>query len=137
MIKTHARSSEKGRLLATGEAMTEEQEIKTTLPHEYFGNPSCWGCLNGIVRGDQAEIVCTECNAVIRTVPTTELRRTLAEMQLSLDVASAKCAHCGTVHLSPGFSELRAFSCKQCGLVTKLAEDAMIDRLFGESDQRT
>jgi hypothetical protein len=106
-------------------------EIATRLQHEYFGNPDCCGCLSGIVHGDQAVIVCTECNAVIRSIRTTELRQTLTEMQLSLDVASAKCPHCGAVHLSPGFSELRAFTCKQCGVVTKLADDPMVDRLFG------
>jgi tRNA(Ile2) C34 agmatinyltransferase TiaS len=108
-----------------------EAEIVTTLPHEYFGNPDCCGCLTGIVCGDQAEIVCTECNAVIGSVTSTELRQTLTEMQLSLDVASANCPHCGAVHLSAGFSELRAFTCRQCGAVTKLADDPMADRLFG------
>jgi hypothetical protein len=118
-------------LSATVKGMAEEAEIATRLQHEYFGNPDCCGCLTAILRGEQAEIVCTECNAVIRTVPSAELRQTLTEMELVLDVASAKCSHCGAVHLSPGFSDLRAFTCKQCGSVTKRVDDPMADFFFG------
>jgi hypothetical protein len=32
-----------------------------TLPHSDFGDPDCGGCLNGVIRGDQADIVCKEC----------------------------------------------------------------------------
>ena len=41
------------------------------------------------------KIRCNECNALIRTVPTTDLQRTLTEMELRGDVASAICPHCG------------------------------------------
>jgi hypothetical protein len=112
--------------------MAEDTEIATTLQHEYFGNPDCCGCLNGIVRGHQAEIVCTECNAVIRSVPSTELRQTLTEMELSLDLSTAICASCGAVKLSPGFSKLLAFTCEQCGAVTLVVDHPMADRLFGD-----
>src|ERR1035438_5793132 len=43
--------------------------IATTLPHSDFGDPECCGCLNGVIRGDQADIVCNECGTVLRTVP--------------------------------------------------------------------
>jgi hypothetical protein len=45
-----------------------EGVIATMLPHQSFGDPDCCGCLNGVVRGDQADIVCNECEAVVRTV---------------------------------------------------------------------
>ena len=106
--------------------------IRTTLPHSSFGNPDCCGCLNGFMRGDQADIVCNECNAVIRAVPAADLQRTLDEMELTLDVASAKCPHCGAVHLSPGFSALRAFTCRQCGEVVRLSDGPNIERFFGK-----
>jgi hypothetical protein len=35
--------------------------IGTVLPHSSFGAPDCSGCLNGITRGEQADIVCNEC----------------------------------------------------------------------------
>jgi hypothetical protein len=44
----------------------DEAVVETTLPHSSFGGPDCCGCLNGIIRGDQADIVCNECEAVIR-----------------------------------------------------------------------
>jgi RNase P subunit RPR2 len=79
----------------------------------------------------KAEIICSECERVLRMVPVVDLRRTLDETKLTLDVVSAKCPHCGEVHLAPGFSELRAFVCDECGQVVKLSDDANIDRLFG------
>jgi ribosomal protein S27AE len=83
-----------------------------------------------MVCGDQAEIVCTECNAVIRRVPSTELRQTLTEMELSLGISTAICPNCGAVKMAL-FSNLLAFTCEQCGSVTKLANEPMINRLFG------
>ena len=43
--------------------MDDEQILGTALPHSSFGAPDCCGCLNGIIRGDQADIVCNECEA--------------------------------------------------------------------------
>jgi hypothetical protein len=111
--------------------MAEEAEISTRLQHEYFGNPDCCGLLSGIIRGDQAEIFCTECNALTRSIRTTELRQTLTDMQLSLDVSTAIYPNCGAVNVAPGFSNLLAFTCERCGAVTKLADDPMADRFFG------
>ena len=105
--------------------------IGTTLPHQCFGDPDCCGCLNGIIRGDVADIVCNECEAVVRTVPPAELQRTLDEMELTLDVASAQCPHCGTTHLASGFSELIAFVCEQCGETVRLKDDPSIDQFSG------
>ena len=49
--------------------------IATILPHESFGDPDCWGCLIGIVLGDQADIFCNVCETVVRTVPASDLQR--------------------------------------------------------------
>ena len=54
------------------------------LPHADFGAPDCGGCLNGVIRGEQANIVCNECGAVVRTLAAADLQRTLDEMELSL-----------------------------------------------------
>jgi hypothetical protein len=71
--------------------MAKEQEMKTTLPHSSFGAPTCCGYLDGFVRGRRAETVCNECNAVIWKLPSAELRQTLTEMELRLDVSTATC----------------------------------------------
>jgi len=58
--------------------------IGTALPHAEFGDPDCCGCLKGILRkNQQAAIVCNECGAVVRTVPSAELQKTLDEMELT------------------------------------------------------
>jgi len=106
--------------------MNADREIPTTIPHSEFGDPECWGCLNGIIRGDIAVIECNECGAIIRTVAASELERALHEMELTLDIASAACVHCGAVHLRPGFSRLLAFTCEECGKVTELSHDPNI-----------
>src|SRR5262245_42400724 len=49
--------------------------------------------------GDRAAIVCNECNAVVRRVPTNELKKTFTEMEVSLEVATEKCSHCGSVNI--------------------------------------
>jgi hypothetical protein len=85
------------------------------IPHAVFGDNDCCGCLFGLVHGDNAEIRCNECDAIICTVPTRDLQRTLTEMELKGDVASAICPHCGAAHLAPGFSKLIAFVCDERG----------------------
>jgi hypothetical protein len=112
--------------------MTTNGEIQTTIPHSDFGDPECWGCLNGKIRGDIAVIECNECSAIVRTVPAPDLEKVLHDMELTLDIASATCVHCGAVHLRPGFSRLLAFTCDTCGRVTKLSDDPNIELFFGE-----
>ena len=53
-------------------------------------------------------------------MPAAELEQMLHEMELTLDVATARCPHCGAVHIAPGFSELLAFVCDECGQATSL-----------------
>jgi ribosomal protein S27AE len=101
----------------------DERVIATTLPHSDFGDPDCCGCLNGIAYGGQAVIVCNECLAEVQTVPVAELEQTLHEMELSLDVATAECPHCGAIYIAPGFSELLAFVCDQCGHGVTVADE--------------
>src|SRR5690348_3038211 len=97
--------------------------IVTALPHSSFGGEGCCGYLNGIVRGRQAEIACDECQAVVRTVPASDLQSTLNRMELSLDVASALCPYCGSAHLAPRFSKLTAFICENCRNLVTLSDD--------------
>jgi hypothetical protein len=108
-----------------------EDVVGTLLPHSCFGDPYCCGCLNGVILENRAYIVCNECGAVVQTVPVADLQRTLDQMELTLEVASAECPQCGAVNLLPGFSRVAVFTCKQCGEVVKLADDPNIERLFG------
>jgi uncharacterized protein with PIN domain len=91
------------------------EERQTTIPHSSFGVEDCCGCLNAVIRGDVAEIACNECGAVIQAVPAAELDQALTKLELALDVATATCPHCRAVNLFPGFSEMKAFVCRECG----------------------
>ena len=104
-----------GRAIAVCNGSGFEGHIETTLPHSDFGDPECCGCLNGVIRGDQADIVCNECGTVLRTVPAANVGQTITELEITLDVASEMCPHCGSVNLFPGFSKMLAFTCRQCG----------------------
>jgi hypothetical protein len=91
----------------------------TIIPHWFFGNPDCCGCLDGIIRGDEAEIMCNECGALVRTVPTADLERTLTEMELTLDFCTEACPHCEKVNVFPGSSRMMAYTCRNCGEIVE------------------
>jgi len=59
--------------------------------------------------------VCNECNAVIRSIPAADLQETFTKMELTLDLCSAVCPHCGAAKLFPGISEMIAYICDGCG----------------------
>jgi len=56
-----------------------------------------------------------KCGTVVRTLPAADLERTFVEMELTLDIASELCPHCGKVNLFPGFSKMHAYTCRECG----------------------
>jgi tRNA(Ile2) C34 agmatinyltransferase TiaS len=105
--------------------VSADHEGGPIIPHSDFGNPECCGCLFGAVRGGEADMRCNECVALIRTVSASDLERTLAEMELNGDVASAICPQCGAVLLAPGFSRLSGFVCDKCGKGVRLSDDAV------------
>jgi uncharacterized protein (DUF983 family) len=47
--------------------------------------------------------------------PTAEAQHVLDEMEASEDLTSAPCPHCGAANLFPGFSQILAFTCRECG----------------------
>jgi hypothetical protein len=84
------------------------------IPHDALG-ADCCGCLCVRVEGDQAQIVCNECAAVIRTVPLADVERVVRELAATDAVCSAVCTHCGAVNTFPGWSAVEAFVCSACG----------------------
>ena len=114
-MRQDVRSVLAGSRLRTYAETVDERIVATTLPHCEFGDPDCCGCLTGVVRGDQAEFVCNECGAIVRTVPAETLQKIIDELELSLTIATAKCPHCGAANIAPGFSKLTAYVCEHCG----------------------
>jgi len=84
------------------------------VPHESLG-ADCCGCLIVRVRGDEADILCNECDAVIRTVPVVEVESVMLEMVKTDTICSAACTHCGALNTFPLFSAIQAFICRECG----------------------
>jgi uncharacterized protein (DUF983 family) len=60
---------------------------------------------------------------VLKSIPAGDLRRTLDQMELLLDVATGKCPHCGAVNLFPGFSKMLAFTCRECGQAVSMDDN--------------
>jgi hypothetical protein len=94
--------------------------VPTWLPHSLFGDPDCGGFLVGILNGDEADIGCNDCLAILKTVPAAELQRTFDEMELTLDLTSEMCPHCKAVNTFTGFSRMMAYTCRQCGRPVKV-----------------
>jgi hypothetical protein len=91
-----------------------EGELTTIVPHEWLG-ADCCGCIVAVLRGGEADLVCNECNALIRTVPASEDDQTLAHLASSDEICSARCPHCTAMNVFPGFSAMNAFTCRECG----------------------
>jgi ribosomal protein L40E len=85
------------------------------VPHSDHGDKECCGCLMTVERGDETDIVCNECSAVVRTVPTAEVVQTLLQMAMAHGVCSATCPHCGALNTFPGWSSMLAYVCRECG----------------------
>ena len=80
-----------------------------------WGDRECCGCLIAVERGDQADLVCNECGAVVGTIPTSKVQFVMTEMSLANGVAGEICPHCGAVNLFPGFTSMEAYVCCECG----------------------
>jgi ribosomal protein S27AE len=100
-----------------------DEPINTTIPHYSLGSSECAGRLNSVVTGDHADIFCSECGVVVRTVKAIELREILSEMELQVESASAECPHCGTIHLAHGASKVLQFVCGECGQTVAIKTD--------------
>jgi hypothetical protein len=84
------------------------------IPHESLG-ADCCGCLIAQINGDQADIVCNECGATIRTVRVGDIQAAMSEMAQTNEISSARCTHCGALNTFLGLSSVEAFICRECG----------------------
>ena len=49
-----------------------------------------------------------------------EVNQTLDDMELSLEMCTEMCPHCGNVNIFPGFSEMVAYTCHECGRAVEI-----------------
>jgi hypothetical protein len=97
-----------------GQLSSEINDRLPIIPHENLG-ADCCGCLYVRVEGGQADIVCNECAAVIRTVPVGDIERVVKDLAQTDTICSAHCTHCGAVNSFPGFATVDVFVCSACG----------------------
>ena len=103
--------------VADDEGAEEIREYPIALvAHADHGDPECCGLLMPVVRGDQADLVCNECGAILRTVPTAEAEQTLVAMMLTAasGMCSAICPYCGGANFFPGYTSMDAYTCRSC-----------------------
>jgi hypothetical protein len=91
------------------------------VPHEVAGDPDCCRCIIVVARGDQGDLICNECRALIATVAAADIEKTLMAFLLSQPVSSATCPHCGALNTLLGFATIDAFVCQECGEGTSIA----------------
>jgi hypothetical protein len=68
------------------------------------------GCIVADTRGDEVDLVCNECDALIRPVPAAETEQALAQLALSEEICSEICTYCGALKVFSGFSSIEALS---------------------------
>ena len=92
------------------------------VPHQLAGDPDCCGCIFPVFRGNEADITCNECGAIVKTVPADHAVDALMELTLSQESCVATCPHCGQENIFAGFSKIFAFICEYCGEGVSLRE---------------
>ena len=85
------------------------------VPHSGFGDSGCCGCLIAAERGDEADIVCDKCGALVRTVASADVAPAMLEMAMAGGFCAAACPHCGGLNFFPGWSSTMAYICQECG----------------------
>jgi hypothetical protein len=88
------------------------------IPHEAVADVDCGGCLYVRERGQEADIVCNEWGAVLRTVLAEDGAAVMNAMMVEVAsdaMCSARCPHCGSLNTFPGSAAMEAFVCSECG----------------------
>jgi hypothetical protein len=84
------------------------------VPHEDVEKVDCCGYLFAATRGDQADIKCNECGAVVCTVPVERAPDALMGLA-SGDICFDRCPHCDALNVFLGFASVEAYLCCECG----------------------
>jgi hypothetical protein len=93
-----------------------QSDSTPVVPHRFVQDVDCCGCLIAIERNQDSDLICNECRALITSVPTPDVEKTLSEMLLSQqEICSATCPHCGAANIFPGLSAIEAYTCSACG----------------------
>jgi hypothetical protein len=89
-------------------------KFTTIVPHESLG-ADCCGCIVAVNRGDEADLVCNECNALIRTVPAAQAELTLFAARIFRGDLQRKVSALHSAECIFRSSAMNAFTCRECG----------------------
>jgi hypothetical protein len=95
-------------------------ELTSRMPivaHEDAG-VDCCGCIVAAVEGNNVELRCNECEAVVGVIQIGILKGLLG-----LESATEKCPHCGTLNTAPGFSQMKAYVCTNRGKAVEAQQE--------------
>jgi hypothetical protein len=87
------------------------------VPHEAAG-VDCCGCIIASVDGTNVELRCNECGAVMGVLQIDVLKGLLG-----LESAAQTCPHCGTLNTAPGFRQMKAYVCANCGKAVEVQQE--------------
>jgi DNA-directed RNA polymerase subunit RPC12/RpoP len=93
------------------------------VPHSTAAGVDCCGSIIAEVEGNNVELRCNECGAVVGVVQLDILKGLLG-----LDCATTICPHCGKENTFPGFERMSVYTCQHCGkAVTPQGDRVVID----------
>ena len=87
-------------------------ELTGLMPYVRHGiaGVDCSGRVVAAVEGNNVELRCDQCGAVVGVVQVG-----IMEAVLGLDCAEAVCPYCGNTHVFPGCDAPPAYQCGHCG----------------------
>jgi hypothetical protein len=81
------------------------------MPHETVPGVKCRGCIVAAAAGNDLELHCEECGAVVGVVQVE-----IFKSMLGLGYAKTVCSHCGREHMFQGVpADLKPYVCYSCG----------------------
>ena len=83
----------------------------------------CDGCIvvDPADKPYKAKVYCSTCDVLYATVPWLEVSSVLVKL-MGATVASDRCPHCGALHTFPGFDQMLAYTCEECGEPVQMKE---------------
>jgi hypothetical protein len=116
----------------------EEDELKTAMAHASWGAPHCRGHLVGMIRGDEADIVCDECSHVVCSMAAADLQAILSQMEHTRlttiphsSFGDEECCGCLDAVID---GDQAVIQCNECNAVIRNVPVADLERTLTEME---
>ena len=85
------------------------------IPHAGHGKPDCRGVLWPAPReGGLTDFICSDCVAIVRTIPIAEVPEAIAVMLESASSVASLCPYCSETNVFRRGAEMFASVCRHC-----------------------